>query len=151
MPPPVPVDEYAGAHGIEVSAIESFAADLAPLLERTKYGLMFRDEPTETLIRENFGSDDDALRRVAKNLLDRQDSSVYAARALPGLLQKLDDGKQLFELAFDERFPESITSTVGKRNIRYARLKAAVLHAAKSTSPPRMTRSDLVSRASSWP
>jgi hypothetical protein len=130
LPPPVPVDEYAGAHGIAASAVKSFAADLAPLLELTKYGLMFRDEPTETLIREKFGSDDDALRRVAQNLLDRQKSSVYAARALPGLLQKLDDGKQLFELAFDERFPESITSTVGKQNIRYARLKAAVLHAA---------------------
>ncbi len=130
LPPPVPLDEYAGAHGMEISAIESFAADLAPLLERTKFGLMFRDEPTETLIRENFGSDEDALKRVARNLLNRQDSSVYAARALPGLLQKLDDGKQLFELAFDERFPKSITSTVGQRNIRYARLKAAVLHAA---------------------
>ncbi|MBI4620341.1 MAG: NACHT domain-containing protein [Desulfobacterales bacterium] len=128
LPPPVPLDEYAGAHGMDISAIESFAADLAPLLERTKYGLMFRDELTETLIREKYGSDDDALRRVAGNLLNRQDTSVYAARALPGLLQKLNDGKQLFELAFDERFPESITSTVGKRNIRYARLKAAVLH-----------------------
>jgi hypothetical protein len=130
LPPPVPIDEYAGALGIEVSEIESFAADMAPLLERTKYGLMFRDEPTETLIRENFGSDNKALRRVAKNLLDRQENSVYAARALPGLLQKLDDGKRLFELAFDERFPQSITSTVGKRKIRYARLKAASLLAA---------------------
>jgi hypothetical protein len=138
LPPPVPLDEYAGAHGIDISAIESFAADLAPLLERTKHGLMFRDEPTETLIRENFGSDDNALRRVANNLLNRQDRSVYAARALPGLLQKLDDGEQLFELAFDERFPESITSTIGKRNIRYARLKAAVLHAANKQDHNRL-------------
>lgn len=138
LPPPVPLDEYAGAHGMDISAIESFAADLAPLLERTKYGLMFRDEPTETLIRENFGSDDRALRRVAKNLLDRQDSSVYAARALPALLQKLNDGKQLFKLAFDDRFPASITSTVGKRNIRYARLRAAVLHAANKQDHNRL-------------
>ena len=55
---------------------------------------------------------------------------VYAASALPGLLQKLDDGSLLFKLAFDERFPAVITGTVGKQNIRYARLKAAVLHAA---------------------
>jgi hypothetical protein len=130
LPPPVPLDEYAMAHEMDISAIESFAADLAPLLERTKHGLMFRDEPTETLLREKFGSDDDALRLVATNLLKRQDCSVYAARALPSLLQKLHDGKQLFELAFDERFPKAITSTVGKRNVRYARLKAAVLHAA---------------------
>ena len=126
LPPPVPVDEYAGALGMPPSAIESFASDLWPLLERTKHGLMFRDEPTETLIREKYASSDDLLRRVAGNLLARQDSSVYAARALPGLLQKLDDGEQLFKLAFEERFPAAITSTVGKRNIRYARLKAAV-------------------------
>jgi len=138
LPPPVPIEEYAGAHGIDVSAIESFAADLAPLLERTKYGLMFRDEPTETLVRQKYASDVVALRRVAKNLLARQDNSVYAARALPDLLQKLDDGKQLFELAFDERFPESITSIVGKRNIRYARLKAAVLHAANKQNYNRL-------------
>jgi hypothetical protein len=50
LPPPVPLDEYAGALGIAPSAIESFASDLWPLLERTKHGLMFRDEPTETLI-----------------------------------------------------------------------------------------------------
>ena len=105
-------------------------SDLWPLLERTNHGVMFRDEPTETLVREKYASSDGPLRRVAENLFARQDSSVYAARALPGLWQKLDDGEQLFKLAFDERFPVSITSTVGKRNIRYARLKAAVRHAA---------------------
>ena len=130
LPPPVPLDEYAGAHAIELSAIESFASDLAPLLERTNHGLMFRDEPTETLVDKQYASSTDALRLVAENLLARQDVSVYAARALPGLLLKLNDGEQLFDLAFDDRIPQSITSTVGKRNIRHARLKAATLHAA---------------------
>jgi hypothetical protein len=130
LPPPVPSDEYAEAHGMALSAIESFASDLWPLLERTKHGLIFRDEPTETLVRQKYASCDTVLRRVANNLLVRQDRSVYAARALPGLLQKIGDGGRLFELAFDKRFPASITSTVGRRNIRYARLKAAVRHAA---------------------
>ena len=130
LPPPVPLDEYAGAHGIALDAIESFASDLSPLLERTNQGLMFRDEPTETLVHERYASSVDALRSVASNLLTRQDVSVYAARALPGLLHQLDDSRQLFALAFDDRIPSAITSTVGKRNIRYARLKAATLHAA---------------------
>ncbi|MHB1189111.1 ATP-binding protein [Thiobacillus sp.] len=130
LPPPVPLDEYAEAHGMELSAIESFASDLSPLLERTKYGLMFRDEPTETLVRAKYASIVAPLRSLAKNLLARQDHSVYAARSLPGLLQKLGDGDQLFKLAFDERFPAAIKSTVGKRNIRYARLEAAVRYAA---------------------
>ena len=131
LPPPVPLVEYADAHNMELGAIKSFAADLAPLLEQTKHGLMFRDEPTETFVRENYGSDQKVLRSLANNLLKRQDTSVYAASALPGLLQKLDDGKLLFDLAFDERFPNTITSTVGKQNIRYARLKASVLHASR--------------------
>lgn len=130
LPPPVPLDEYAGAHGLALDAIESFASDLSPLLERTNQGLMFRDEPTETLIHKRYASSVTALRRVAANLLTRQDMSVYAARALPGLLHQLGDGEQLFALAFDDRIPSAITSTVGKRNVRYARLQAATLHAA---------------------
>jgi hypothetical protein len=130
LPPPVPLDEYAGANGMQLAEIESFASDLRQLLERTNQGITFRDEPTETLIHQRYASSKDALERLSKNLLARQDSSVYAARALPYLLQKLDDTQRLFELAFDERVPSSITSAVGKRNVRYARIKAAVLHAA---------------------
>ncbi len=130
LPPPVPLDEYAGANGMQLSEIESFASDLRQLLERTNQGIMFRDEPTETLVHQRYANSKDALERLSKNLLARQDSSVYAARALPYLLQKLDDTQRLFELAFDERVPTSITSAVGKRNVRYARIKAAVLHAA---------------------
>ena len=131
LPPPVPLNEYADAHGMDLSAVKSFAADLAPLLEQTRHGLMFRDEPTETLVRQVYAAKTDTLRTLAENLFKKQGASVYAASALPGLLQKLDDGKLLFDLAFDERFPSAITSTVGKQNIRYARLKAAVLHAAR--------------------
>lgn len=132
LPPPVPLDEYADAHGMDLSAVKSFAVDLAPLLEQTRHGLMFRDEPTETLVREVYAAKADTLRALADNLFKKQGASVYAASALPGLLQKLDDGKLLFDLAFDVRFPPAITSTVGKQNIRYARLKAAVLHAARN-------------------
>lgn len=130
LPPPVPLDEYAGAHGMQLAEIESFAADLADLLERTNQGLMFRDEPTETLIHGRYGSSNESLRRVADNLLARQDTSVYAARALPGLLHRLGDGDRIFQLAFDDRIPNQITSTVGIRNIKYARLRAAALYAA---------------------
>lgn len=131
LPPPVPLDEYADAHGMDISAVKSFAADLAPLLEQTRHGLMFRDEPTETFVRNVYAANIDTLRLVAANLLQKQGTSVYAASTLPGLLQKIDDGQLLFELAFDERFPAAITSAVGKQNIRYARLKAAVLHSAR--------------------
>jgi len=130
LPPPVPIDEYAGAHGLDIAAIESFASDLSPLLERTANGLMFRDEPTETFIHKRYASSRKALEQVAENLFARQDLSAYAARSLPGLLHELDDSNRLFALAFDERIPSSITSTVGKRSVQYARLKAATQHAA---------------------
>ncbi|WP_082085219.1 NACHT domain-containing protein [Magnetospira sp. QH-2] len=140
LPPPVPLDEYAGAHGFNVSTVESFAADLCDLLERTKHGLTFRDEPTELLVHDRYSSSPDALKRLAENLNERQGVSVYAARALPGLLFKLDDGEQLFKLAFDERVPDRITSKTGKRNIRYARLKSAALHAAINKNHNRLVR-----------
>ena len=53
-----------------------------------------------------------------------------AARALPDLLYKLGDREKLFELAFDERFPQVMTSAAGKLDVRYARLKAAARQAA---------------------
>jgi NACHT domain len=140
LPPPVPLDEYAGAHGMQLSAVKSFAADLVPLLERTGQGLMFRDEPTETLVQKLYGSSEKALRRVASNLQARQAESVYAARALPGLLHRLNDAQQLFELAFDDRIPASITSTIGKRNVRCARVEAAALHAAVNRDYNRLVR-----------
>ena len=140
LPPPVPFDEYAGALGIEPSAIESFASDMVPLVERTNQGLIFKDEPTETFVRKRYASSAEPLMRVAKKLCALQNKSVYAARSLPGLLLALDDGESLFSLAFDDRIPASVTSTVGKRNIRYARLKAATLHAAITMDCDRLVR-----------
>lgn len=138
LPAPVPIDEYAAAQGMELSAVKSFAADLSPLLELTRLGVMFRDEPTETLLRHDYAADADTLRTLAANLLHHQTTSVYAATALPALLQKLDDGATLFALAFDERYPTSITSVVGREHIRYARLTAAALQAARHSDFDRL-------------
>ena len=140
LPPPVPIEEYAGAIGIDPEGIESFVADLFPLLERTNHGLTFRDEPTETLVRSRYASSRSILRCVSRNLIARQEVSDYAARALPGLLQELDDGNELFKLAFDERLPSTIKSTVGKRNIRYARLRAAIIYATANKNYSRLVR-----------
>ena len=140
LPPPVPLEELADATAIEARGIQSFVSDMFPLLEQTKQGVMFKDEPTETLVRNRYASSTILLRRVADNLFARQDVSVYASRALPGLLSELGDGQWLFNLAFDERIPKSITSTVGKRGIRYARLMAATHHAAVNKDYDRLVR-----------
>ena len=131
LPPPVPIQEYADIHGMNVSAIHSFAVDLSTLLEQSKHGLIFRDEPTETYILEKYKINLSVLRSLADNLLKSQKSSIYAANVLPALFERLNDGQSLFDLAFNKEIPASITSEVGKQRIRYSRISAAVLHAAR--------------------
>ncbi|TQF14696.1 transcriptional regulator [Myxococcus llanfairpwllgwyngyllgogerychwyrndrobwllllantysiliogogogochensis] len=140
LPPPVPVREFAEANGLSEGAVNSFAADLSPLLEQTKYGLMIRDEPTEHLIRETYAADEATLRRLAKNLFAMQDRSLYSATTLPELLQQLGNGDQLFELAFDERLPAAITTAAGKQAIRQARIRAAVAFAANQEDNRRLVQ-----------
>ena len=123
--PPVPIEELAAAHGLVAEQVESFAADLAPLLERTPHGLMFRDEPTETLIRSTYGASQADRDRVIAALQDRQLTSNYAARALPALLTSLRDADQLIQLAYDSRVPSG-ASQVSTRDIRLARITAAI-------------------------
>ncbi len=133
LPPPVPIDEIAAAFGITVSEVESFAADLSPLLERTRHGLIFRDEPTETLVRQSYGQQLSLLDGVVARLTNAQAFSVYAARSLPGLLFAMGRTELLRALAFDTRFPPELDSDLAKRTIRLNRLRTAVGAAAKDT------------------
>jgi hypothetical protein len=126
LPPPVPVDEIAIALGIPSAEVESFAADLSPLLDRTRHGIIFRDEPTETLVEQKYGSQLHLLNSVATRLTEAQASSVYAARSLPGLLFAMGRIDDLRKLAFDKRFPPALSSEVGKRTIRLSRLRTAL-------------------------
>ncbi len=80
---------------------------------------------------EVHAGDAASLRQLATNLFAMQSESVYAATTLPDLLLQLEDGEKLFQLAFDERLPASITGTVGQQTIRHARLRAAVAHAVR--------------------
>ncbi|WP_316187974.1 MULTISPECIES: hypothetical protein [unclassified Bradyrhizobium] len=132
LPPPVPVKEIATAFGLSEAEAESLAADLSPLLERTRYGLIFRDEPTETLVSEKYGAKLDLLTNVVVRLNAAQSTSVYAARALPGLLFAMGQVETLRQLAFDQRFPSELSSDVAKRGIRLNRLKTALSAAAKA-------------------
>jgi hypothetical protein len=125
LAPPVPIEELAAAHGLIAEQVESFAADLAPLLERTPHGLMFRDEPTENLIQSSYGASQAGRDRVIAALQERQLTSNYAARALPALLTSLRDANQLIQLAYDLRVPRG-ASQVSARDIRLSRITAAI-------------------------
>lgn len=132
LPPPVPTIELAAAHALPASEVESFAADLAPLLERTPHGLMFRDEPTETFIRNAVANMRDERELLVARLFERQSQTDYAARALPVVLTFLHRTDELVALAFDMRVPPG-TSKVGERDIRLSRLVSA-LQACAATS-----------------
>jgi hypothetical protein len=132
LPPPVPIDEIAMAFGIPSAEVESFAADLSPLLDRTRHGIIFRDEPTETLVEQTYGSQLHLLNDVAARLTRAQASSVYAARSLPGLLFAMGRVDELRKLAFDTRFPAALASDVAKRTIRLNRLRTALGAAAQA-------------------
>ena len=132
LPPPVPVDELAAALAIDASEVEGFVADLFPLIATTATGLIFRDEPTETLVSEMVAKDDWAQDDLLARLEKRQSQSVYAARALPAVLTQLDRVEALVELAFIDQPIRPDLSKVADRAIKGARVKAAAIASARA-------------------
>lgn len=139
LPPPVPIEELAAALGLEAGDVQSFVADLFPLIEATPTGLIFRDEPTETLVIEMIGADAAARNELVARLLARQDRSIYAARALPGILVEVGEIDTLVTLAFDPLSTPDL-SRVARRAIRLARLEAAAAACARGGRTDDLTR-----------
>lgn len=139
LPPPVPIDELAAALGLADADVESFVADLFPLIEATSTGLIFRDEPTEELVIELIGADTLARSELVARLRARQDDSIYAARALPGILAETGAVDTLVELAFDPLAAPKL-SRVARRAIRLARLDAAAAACARGGRIDDLTR-----------
>lgn len=139
LPPPVPIEELAAALGLDAGDVQSFVADLFPLIEATLTGLIFRDEPTETLVVEMIGADTVARSDLVARLLARQDRSIYAARALPGILVEVGEIDTLVTLAFDSLSSPDL-GRVAHRAIRLARLEAAASACARGGRTDDLTR-----------
>ena len=125
LPPPIPLSELAQALGWSDSQVNSAASDLAPMLELVKHGAIFRDEPTETYIKDHYASEVAAQQSIAQRLQAHQRDSVYAAEALPHFLVVIGDSKRAFQLADSDEFPTVIESEYGRRRLKLARLYAA--------------------------
>jgi NACHT domain len=134
LPPPIPIGELASAFGIEPAEAESFAADLSPLLQRTRFGLIFKDEPTETLVRNLYGEELHLLDKVANQLFVRQTKSIYASKALPSLLFAMGRVESLRELALSNHFPAELDSEIARHEIRLNRINAGLGAAAQSNN-----------------
>lgn len=131
LPPPIPPDELANALDWSASEMRSAISDLAPMLETISHGAIFRDEPTETYIRETYSKDTTSQQEIADRLIQRQKDSMYAAQALPRFLEVIDDVNRAYELAESEVFPAEIQTKYGERRLKLARLQAAFSLAVK--------------------
>ena len=131
LPPPIPLDELAAALGWSSSQVNSAASDLAPMLEIIPQGAIFRDEPTETYVRDTYSREVPAQQSIAQRLEDQQATSEYAAEALPGFLVAINDSGRAYALANSSAFPKSLQSDYGKRRLALVRLHAAFRLAVK--------------------
>lgn len=125
LPPPIPLTELAEALDWSDAQVNSAASDLAPMLELVKHGAIFRDEPTETYIKDHYASEVTAQQSIAQRLQKRQKDSIYAAEALPHFLVVIGDSNRAYQLASSDEFPAVIYSDYGRRKLRLARLYAA--------------------------
>lgn len=125
LPPPIPLSELANALGWFAAQVNTAASDLAPMLEITSLGAIFRDEPTETYVRETYSEQPEAQRAIADRLLSSQATSAYAAEALPHFLVVIKDSDRAFALADSTSFPTTVQSEFGRRRLTLARLRAA--------------------------
>lgn len=125
LPPPIPLEELANALGWSSAQVNTAASDLAPMLEIASHGAIFRDEPTETYVRETYSVQPEAQRAIADRLLSSQATSAYAAEALPHFLVVIKDSDRAFALADSTSFPTTVQSEFGRRRLTLARLRAA--------------------------
>lgn len=126
LPTPIPTQEYAVALDVTRDEIESFCADLAPLLDRSSVGITFRDEPTEFYVRTRFGSSQRAIGAIAARLISAQRTSLYAAKSLPRLYQLQKNKAAAVALALSDDMPSAIVGDLGKRSLKAARINAAI-------------------------
>nr|WP_314260723.1 NACHT domain-containing protein [uncultured Devosia sp.] len=125
LPPPIPLEELATALSWPPDQVSTAASDLAPMLEVSSHGAIFRDEPTETYVRDTYKDRPDAEKAIADRLLAAQATSTYAAEALPHFLVVIKDSDRAFALAESTTFPTTVQSDFGKRRLTLARLRAA--------------------------
>ncbi|WP_343672897.1 hypothetical protein [Paraburkholderia heleia] len=125
LPPPIPLAELAGALGWSRAQANTAASDLAPMLEITSHGAIFRDEPTESYVRDTYSLRPEAQSAIADRLLASQSTSAYAAEALPHFLVVIKDSDRAFALADSAIFPESVQSDFSRRRLTLARLRGA--------------------------
>jgi hypothetical protein len=130
LPPFVPIEVLAKTAGVEVSAVKSLVSDLGRPLWHSDNSVQFRDEPTETWFRQQFGAEKAQIREYARALEPLATEYSYVAKALPQLLLNAEDYDRLISLALSDEFlPEN--NPIDARDTRVYRLQFAFKAALK--------------------
>ena len=101
LPPLIPIEVLASLAGVHHSVVASFVADLGRPLLLSGGTVQFRDEPTETWFRGEFGPNEDRLRRVVDGLKRLSSASTYAASSLPRIMLQAGLLDELVQSALD--------------------------------------------------
>lgn len=125
LPPFVPLEVLAAAARVDVSTVRSFVSDLGRPLWHTDDAVQFRDEPTETWFREQFGASKDQIAGYLAALEPVARNHTYVSKVIPQLLLKSENYERLVTLALsDDLLPEN--NPIDQRDIRLYRLQFAL-------------------------
>ena len=99
LPPTIPIAVLSKVSGVDQELIESFITEFGVSFWFEHEMVHFRDEPTETYFRENYGKTDASRRKVLTELRKLGSSDSYAAVTIPRLLFAVGEYEELFKLA----------------------------------------------------
>ncbi len=101
LPPRVPISILNEACGISTEQIRSFAADFGRPIWLQDDAIQFRDEPTDTWFRQNFGRQLEIVVEICGALEKGVSEQAYAQSALPRLLFLTKRYDELLALALN--------------------------------------------------
>ncbi|MFC3679101.1 hypothetical protein [Bacterioplanoides pacificum] len=131
LPPFVPVEVLAAAAEVSVSAVKSFISDLGRPLWLTDNYVQFRDEPTESWFVSTFSAKKRQIKAYISRLKPLAGKFSYVAEALPSLLLKAGQYKEIIRLALSEDMLPT-DNPVESRSIQVYRLQFAFKAALKN-------------------
>lgn len=130
LPPFIPINVLALVTRIDELHIKSFISEMGRGLILLDDTLQFRDEPTESWFRNKFNTTPGSALKFINNIKEFAEHNSYIAEALPFLMARAKQSKELIELALSEAYlPKK--NPIDARSIQISRLKFALRVAIK--------------------
>jgi len=130
LPPFIPINVLALITRIDEFHIKSFISEMGRGLIMIDDTLQFRDEPTESWFRKEFNTSLESAQEFINNIKEFAEHNSYIAEALPFLMARAKQSKELIDLALSEDYLP-INNPIDARSIQISRLKFALRVAIK--------------------